>query len=156
MEKNKLIAEKKRSDFDERQAAAMVRAKEKGLELAAKVKQQADARKKKVDARVKVKKLKKKRKKRKKREKNSGWWSSVVLISKYITRFLFVQGGKLDSACLHCSQRLNDAGQILKDRINGIIKRGEDRSHFYSVVRNSIQRALFLIKVETTFIHLFP
>lgn len=39
-------------------------------------------------------------------------------------------------------QRLNGAGQILKERINGIIKRGEDRSHFYSVVRHSFNTGL--------------
>lgn len=55
MEKNRLIAERKRNDFDARQAAATVRAKEKGVELAETVKKQADARRKKVDARVKVK-----------------------------------------------------------------------------------------------------
>jgi hypothetical protein len=54
LDRNRVIQEKKKRDFDERQEAGAKRAGEKAVELVEEVKQQAEERKKKVDTRVKV------------------------------------------------------------------------------------------------------
>lgn len=54
MDRNKEIQDKKRRDYDDRIAAASVRAKEKAVEMFAQVKKEAEKRKEKEDHRNKV------------------------------------------------------------------------------------------------------